>query len=360
MDFSSQRILLQSGTELGKVERAKSGSRVPSGGGRIALLSTSRVVTLSDIAKTTFALGRVEKRVDETKIRLALRLAVVVQDRDEGGPGWRRSRCAKNTEGLSIDDNLEVLRNQRDIGVSSALGVVVLLVAGAVSLNVGSNIRRLVIGGREVVGEATTAATVDPGVLGNSLRAIALELCTTNSSAPRAKGRPHGNIAVRAALFTVSTNTVVTGREEDGNTAGASLHEVVADTVHVASAEVALLTTIGGGNGGRRVGGRVQVAGKVGHLILEVLSVGASSEQLARVGVGNAADVLIILLAILQYLKEILFTNLSVQVTLKQGVFITLTGVLAARYGNILEPVDSMKTGIACLLSHGTNCATSS
>ena len=360
MDFGSQRIILQSGTELSKVERAESGSRVPSGGGRITLLSTSRVVTLSDIAKTTLALGRVEKRVDEPKVRLALRLAIVVQDRDEGGPGWRRSRCAKNTEGLSIDDNLEVLRNQRDIGVSSALSVVVMFIAGAVSLSKGSDIRSLVIGGREVVGEATTAAAIDPSVLGNSLRAIALELGTTDGSAPGAESRPHRNVTVGAGLLAISTNTVVTGREKDGNTAGASLHEVVADAVHVAPTEVGLLTTIGGGSSGRRVGGRVQVAGKVGHLILEVLSVEASSEQLARVGVSNAADVLRILLTILLYLKEILFTNLSVQVTLKQGIFITLTGVLAARYGNMLEPVDSMKTGIACLLSHGTNCATSS
>ena len=108
-----------------------------------------------------------------------------------------------------------------------------------------------------MVGETTTTAAVDSGILRNSFRAVALELSTTYSGAPRAKSWPKGDVAVGATFFAVSANTVVTGREENGDAARTSLHKVVADTVHVAAAEVALLSTVGSRNGGRGVGGRV-------------------------------------------------------------------------------------------------------
>lgn len=46
----------------------------------------SRVVPLSHTTKDTLILGRIQKRVGEAKVRFALRLAIVVQHRDERGP----------------------------------------------------------------------------------------------------------------------------------------------------------------------------------------------------------------------------------------------------------------------------------
>lgn len=79
--------------------------------------------------------------------------------------------------------------------------------------------------------------------VGNSLAVVA-ELSTTDRSDPRATSGPQGVEALVAVGAAVSTDAMVTRREEDTDTTGSNLHEFVADTVEVVSSVEVLRATV--------------------------------------------------------------------------------------------------------------------
>lgn len=102
--------------------------------------------------------------------------------------------------------------------------------------------------------------------------------CTYRSRV-RADSRPQWVEAVVAASLAIPTDTVIARREEDGDTSGACLHELIADTGHVRRREALLLATVRRRHNRRRVTGGSEIACKVSQLVLESLATGTRGAQ---------------------------------------------------------------------------------
>lgn len=363
---------LELSAELGKVQRTQTRSSIPALSSVVAVGVAAVVVTLGDIAKSGASLGRVEKRVDESQVRLALALAVVVELGDEAGPGGSGSRGAADVVEAAVDVGLVELGGEGDVGVSAALGVEVALVGRVERVGVGGRVVGVVAGSGEVPRVAAAGGGDGRLEVGNNL-AVGGELYTSfvrytsekggggsrrgahlstaNSSNVRARRGPGGVEAVGAVVVGVDAADAVVARgEEDRDALGAGLHELVAHAVHVAAVKVLLLAVVRGRDSSGRVGGRGQVAGQVGDLVGEALvGLGANGEELAGVGVANASDELksgLVRRVSLLYVHVRCRnrgngTHLSVEVALGEDVVAARARVAAARDRDVLEVLET-------------------
>lgn len=285
--------------ELGKVEGSETRGTIPSSLSGQTSSTTALVATNGDIAKSGLDLGRVQERVKETKVGLTLGLAVVVQDTEKGGNTRRRGRGSKNRLGRTTDVDLEVGADEGEIRVTTVVGVDLGLLRGREAVGVSDGDVSVVVGSSEVL-RVTTAwggslATSVLGEVSNNLTAGAVELSSTNGSDIGARCGPSAVVAVSARLFAVASNAVVSRGEENGNTLGTDLGELVASAVKVREVRATLLTTVAGRDYRRRVGGGLEVVGETNQGIVERLVIatsGGSGKVLALKRVGDTTNVL--------------------------------------------------------------------
>lgn len=129
----------------------------------VAVGATAKVVALGDIAEGALGLGRVEQRVDEAERGAALGLAVVVEDTNQSGDGRAGRRSTQNLLETATDDDLVLDTDEGNVGVATAVGVVVAVVGVAERVGVGGSDVPVVVGSVKVPRETTTC-----GLLANS------------------------------------------------------------------------------------------------------------------------------------------------------------------------------------------------
>mmetsp|Transcript_49235 Transcript_49235/g.73245 ORF Transcript_49235/g.73245 Transcript_49235/m.73245 type:complete len:455 (-) Transcript_49235:563-1927(-) len=193
----------------------------------VAANATTRVLAVGDVVERLGVL--VDERVQESEGGLAGGKADAVELGEDGGGD--RARSAGAGDSLSHTVNLDAVgvalaAESGHIGVTTA-GVVPHLLRGQVSRRVGlvlgDNIR-LEVGNVEVVRE--TAATISPGLFVAD-HALLKEVSAADS---RDVGARCGEVGVELVLdeptALAAADALVTGGEQDGEAAGAKLHEL--------------------------------------------------------------------------------------------------------------------------------------
>ena len=282
--------------ELGKVERSQSRGGIPSRlGGKTVAIATL-VGTRGDIAKGRLDLGRVEERVGETDVGLTLGLTVVVEKTEQSSDSGGRSRGTEDRLVRTTDVNLVEEGDERDVRVTTVVGVEALLLGAVEGSGVGLSNGLVIVGSSEDLGVAT-AGGLGVGVLaevGDDL-AVGFEAGTADTGDVGARAGEEAIVSGAAGRLAVATDTVVTGGEEDGDTTGSGLHEFVADRLSIGLVNATLLDTVRGRDNRGRVGVVVEVVSEGEQGVVEAVSVAAgraNGEVLALEGAGDTTDVL--------------------------------------------------------------------
>ena len=220
-------------TKSSEVGSSETTGTIPAFSSSETLGTAATVVTLGNVIEGSANLGvTVQTGVEETKSRLALRHTVVVDQGDERGEEGRRGRGTGTLLVFTVKDDGDSGTNGRDIGVGTASGA-------DLGLNVGRSLGQplgdiglLVVGLVEQgVGEARARGTaVLPD--SNLLRAVSVDGGSSNTGDVWADSGEVRDVVLAGLALVASA--VVTGREEDGDTAGAGLGKLVADTGSVA------------------------------------------------------------------------------------------------------------------------------
>lgn len=214
--------------------------------------------------------------VQETQSSLASSQTVAVDELNDTGKGGGSARGTVDGLGLGAIDNLKVGGGGSDIRVRATGSVVVLSVAVVVLGQPCRDLGVLPRGAGEVVGETT--ATVLPGRFSGQSRGA-----TDHGHVGAATGEV-GLVGLGAADGAAGADTRVTRGEQDGDTGGTELHELVAGGRGDALGDGALITTVRDGDDVGAVGSG-QGEEVLGEVLVDLVVVSTDRVEL----VGNLA-----------------------------------------------------------------------
>ena len=186
----------------------------------------------------------VEPGVEETERLLALgEQSIVDESNDSGEVGAGGGSATNGPNGAGPDDHIVVTLGS-DIGVGAAGLVVEAVVLAVKALHVLVDGLLLVVGGGEVVGEASAGSEALDSSLGVEVGGAA------DGGDPRAAGGEvreelGGVLAIVGLAGSVGADTSVTGGDEVGDTASTELSEARADTAGVGLRDSLLIVTVG-------------------------------------------------------------------------------------------------------------------
>eukprot|EP01136_Pigoraptor_vietnamica_P019777 Opistho-1_new@67815 len=242
-----------SSLELRVVGRAEASDGVPAGGRVEAVLLAVVVAALGNVVERLGVL--VEEGVEEAERALALLHAEVVQEANNAGKHGRRRRRARNQLDVAILDDGIVDALSRDIGETTAVGIVVR--RGGEGALLRSKVRRhgrVLVRRRRGAGEVVRKREAAAGPVHALLLSAAIELRGTDGRNRRQAGGERGVEAGGAARARVDAR--VAAGKDDAHAEKAELLELLVEALGVVGGDLReVLTVRDGPDKGRVVRG---------------------------------------------------------------------------------------------------------